>query len=372
MKFLIALFFLLPFYSLSQQNYFTITGRVVSLPDSMPMKNASVFAENTTTGTATDDNGFFKLILPSGGYNLIVTYTGYSTETQRVNSNSKEPVLIEMKVKEKDLTDVVIVSTNEVKDGWNKYGSFFLDEFLGKTINRQNCYLLNPEVLKFYYSRKRKRLKILADEPLLINNKSLGYNIKYSLDSFTHEYETTVSVYSGFPLFDEIEPSSEIELESWEAARDKAYHGSLLHFMRSLYKKELTENDFEIQYIANFNGIDSALKLSNFYSALNYEIDDSTGVVRIIPNQTKLGVIYKNEKPDPDYLKLNENEPSDFQFSYLSFQKHQPIFIESNGYFYDQNDVVVGSYWTWLKVADLVPYDYLLPQPPLENNEELN
>ncbi|MEO5967634.1 MAG: carboxypeptidase-like regulatory domain-containing protein, partial [Ferruginibacter sp.] len=162
MKYIIALFFLIPFSLKAQQNYFTVSGRVISLPDSLPMQNASVFAENTTTGTVTDNNGNFKLVLPSGGYNIIVTFTGFSTEIQRVSSTSTMPVFFEMKVKEKNLDDVVIVSSNEVKDGWNKYGSFFLDEFLGKTLNRQNCNLLNPEVLKFYYSRKRKRLKILA------------------------------------------------------------------------------------------------------------------------------------------------------------------------------------------------------------------
>lgn len=361
MKYIIALFLLFPLSLIAQQNSFTISGRVISLPDSMPMKNASVFAENTTTGTATDDNGNFKLVLPSGGYNIIVTYTGYNTETQRVSAASLHPVLFEMKVKEKDLADVVVVSSNEVKDGWNKYGSFFLDEFLGKTSNRQNCYLLNPEVLKFFYSRKKKRLKILSDEPLIINNKSLGYNIKYSLDSFTHEYETTVSVYSGFPFFEEIEPVSETEKSKWADSREEAYSGSVLHFMRSLYNEELKENSFEVQFIATYKGKDTALKLNHSYGALNYEKDDSTGVVKILPNQTKVGVFYTKEKPAPAYISSHESEPSQFQFSTLYFQPQQPIFIERNGYFYDQNDIVVGGYWTWAKIADLLPYDYLIP-----------
>ena len=368
MKYIIILILLSPFSIIAQQNSFTVSGRVISLPDSMPMKNASVFAENTTTGTATDDNGYFKLVLPSGGYNIIVTYTGYNTETQRVSSASLHPVLFEMKVKEKDLADVVVVSSNEVKDGWNKYGSFFLDEFLGKTSNRNNCFLLNPEVLKFYYSRKKKRLKILAEEPLVVNNRSLGYNIKYSLDSFTHEYETTVSVYSGFPFFEEIEPSSESENDRWVKARETAYNGSVLHFMRSLYNKALSDNKFEVQFIASYKGKDTALKLNYSYGALNYEMNDSTGIVKILPNQTKVGVIYTNEKPDPDYLKNNEGDPSAFQFSVLSFQPQQPIYIERNGYFYDQNDIVVSGYWTWAKVADLLPYDYLL-QVPMQDND---
>ena len=363
MKYIIALLFLFPFNLIAQQNYFTVSGRVISLPDSLPMQNASVFAENTTTGTVTDNNGNFKLVLPSGGYNIIVTFTGFNTEIQRVSSTSAMPVFFEMKVKEKNLDDVVIVSSNEVKDGWNKYGSFFLDEFLGKTLNRQNCNLLNPEVLKFYYSRKRKRLKILADEPLLITNKSLGYNIKYSLDSFTHEYETIVSVYSGFPFFEEMEPANEIEKTKWTKARDDAYQGSVLQFMRSLYNKDLNENKFEVQFIASYKGIDTALKLNYYYGALNYQMDDSTGVVKILPNQIRVGVIYTKEKPAAGYVMSHESEPSDFQFSTLLFKPQEPIFIERNGYFYDQNDIAVSGYWTWAKVADLLPYDYLIQAP---------
>jgi hypothetical protein len=36
--------------------------------------------------------------------------------------------------------------------------------------------------------------------------------------------------------------------------------------------------------------------------------------------------------------------------------------IEENGYFYDQSDVTNIGYWSWKKLAELLPYDYLPPQ----------
>jgi hypothetical protein len=33
--------------------------------------------------------------------------------------------------------------------------------------------------------------------------------------------------------------------------------------------------------------------------------------------------------------------------------------IEENGYFYDQSDVTNIGYWSWKKLAELLPYDYI-------------
>ena len=43
------------------QNNFTILGTVVNDVSGLPMAAASVFAQNTTMGTVTDNDGNFKL-----------------------------------------------------------------------------------------------------------------------------------------------------------------------------------------------------------------------------------------------------------------------------------------------------------------------
>ncbi len=58
--------------TLFSQSYYTISGKVVDVASQTPLQGASVFAQNTTLGTATDVNGNFKLQLPNGGYDLIV------------------------------------------------------------------------------------------------------------------------------------------------------------------------------------------------------------------------------------------------------------------------------------------------------------
>ncbi len=356
-------FFSAPVFS--QSNNFYISGTVINKETNLPLQGASVFAENTTLGTATNSEGKFSLQLPAGGYDLVVTFTGYTTESKRITSSDADNrnMFFELKPKEKELEAVAIVSTSEVKNGWQKYGSFFTDHFIGKTANSTSCSLKNPEVLKFYFSKKKNRLKVLATEPLLIENKALGYNIKYTLDSFTHAYETQVSLYTGYPLFEEMATVNNEQKNNWELARQKAYKGSILHFMRSIYKKELKEEGFEIQFLITYKDReqdkDTAFKLKNIYAALNYQKDDSTQIVEIKPNQNKIGIIFTKEKPAAGYINENKPESKDFQFSILNFAAGMSIVIEQNGYYFEQNDIAISEYWTWDKVADQLPYNYV-------------
>jgi hypothetical protein len=218
---------------------------------------------------------------------------------------------------------------------------------------------MNTDVLKFYFSKKRNRLKILATETLLVENWALGYTIKYALDSFTYEYNTDISFYTGYPLFEEMPYKDSIQQNKWDMARQQAYKGSLLHFMRSLYNKQLKEEDFEVQFIVKDKDKEKAIPLKNFYGALNYDIDDSSHLVEIKPNQTDVGVLYKKEKPAKEFIDSHPGEPADFQFSVLSFLPGKSIIIEQNGYYYEQNEIAISAYWTWDKVADLLPYDFI-------------
>ena len=344
----------------SQPVNFYISGTVVSRETNLPMAGASVFAQNTTFGTVTNAEGKFSLQLPAGGYEIAVTFTGYATETKRITSSEGETrnLAFELKQKEKEMEAVSVVATTEVKNGYEKYGSFFLDHFIGRTTNSSACSITNPEVLKFFYSKKRNRLKVTAKEPLIIVNKALGYNIRYSLDSFTHAYETQVSLYTGYPLFEEMAGDSLQHLQ-WVTERHKAYKGSLLHFMRSIYHKELKEEGFEIQFLISYNSKDTAFIPKNIYTALNYQKDDSTQTVEFRPNQQMIGVLFTKEKPAAGFLAENNQAREEFQFSILNFAPGQSVIIEQNGYYFEQTDISISEYWTWDKVADLLPYDYV-------------
>jgi CarboxypepD_reg-like domain len=356
------LFLLTAFYAITtfSQSGYTISGKIIDEATKQPLQGASVFAENTTIGTATNDQGFFTLRLPGGGYSIAVTFTGYQTETKRVTAGDagNSEMVIEIKKKEKALEEFVVKSTSEVADGLEKYGEFFLENFIGKTTNSKQCYIKNKEVLKFFYYRRTKRLKILATAPLEIVNDALGYTVKYQLDSFVHEYNTQVSLYTGNPLFQEMQSGDQAQVEKWNAARKVAYNGSILHFMRSMYQKKLKEEGFEIQFIVKNNDKETAVPLKNFYGAVNYNMDDSSKMVDIFPRQKEVAVIYKNEGSSDLYIQTTPDASSKFQLSVLSFLPEESLNIEQNGFYFEQNDITITGYWAWEKAGDMLPYNY--------------
>ena len=349
-----CLFLLSIFVSTIVFGQFTITGKVVDSTTKEPLFGASVFAQNTTSGTTTNREGEFSLSLKSGGYELIVSFTGYQSREIRISNNDNNPLQIDMTKEEKAMEEVVIRSSNEVKDGWDKYGKFFLENFIGSTPNALQCTLKNPEAVHFYYYKKSEKLKVLATEPIVISNLALGYNLRYQLDSFMYYYKTQVSSYRGYCFFSEMD-SSFAQQRIWSANRKKAYDGSKLQFMRSYYDSTLNEDGYEIALLDSM--YDKRFDIiSNPYDTSYYGMYDSTHEVEVYYPR-KISVTYK-KKPEPEYLKkfkLPLNVGS--QISYIDLL--DGIAIKENGYFYDQKDWVSQGYWSWKNLADLLPYDYI-------------
>ncbi len=340
--------------SLITYSQFTVSGKIVDSATKEPLSSASVYCQNTTIGTSTNKEGEFSLSLKSGGYELIISYTGYQTKQIRISSDDKRIPDIEMIKEEKSLGEVIIKSSNEVKDGWEKYGSFFLDHFIGVTPNATQTKLLNHDVLKFYFLKKSNKLRVLAEEPLQIENKALGYSLRYQLDSFIYYYNTNINSYRGFCLFSEMEGDDSLK-KVWAKNRENAYYGSKLHFMRSYFDSTVTEEGFMIDMLDEVNDKKfNAVK--DVYDTLYYGALDSTMQIEIwYPG--KLSITYIRKKPEPEYLKqfkLPKNVMT--QISYIDMT--DAIAIKENGYYYDQKDWINQGYWSWKNLADLLPYDY--------------
>src|SRR6185312_2066383 len=115
----------------SQQMFYAVKGKVVDKNTKAPLAGASVFAQNTTFGEATNASGDFVLRIPNGGYSLVASFTGYETGTIRISNTSlqNDSLVFELNPAEKSLEAVTIAISNEVKDGWQKYGEFFTNNF---------------------------------------------------------------------------------------------------------------------------------------------------------------------------------------------------------------------------------------------------
>lgn len=341
--------------SVAQEKTFAILGKVVDSATQQVLQGASAYCQNTTQGTITNKEGLFFLRLPNGGYDLVVSFMGYEKRVIRISNNL--PVTDTMQIallkEEKSLAEVAVVASTELKDGLEKYGKFFIEHFIGTSPNAARCVIKNPEALKFYFFKKRNKLKVTAREDLIITNEALGYNIRYQLDSFSYDYNSNISQYTGYPLFMEIDTTAAVK-EQYEKNRARTYLGSRLHFMRTLYDTTVIEEGFVVEKMEDDPKSAKGSFIKNLYSEDLYESDSSEVFINW---KGRYRITYKNVYPDKRYLqdyKLPDNIKA--QVSLLDIA--DGFSIEENGYFYDQQTVISTGYWAWKLLAELLPYDY--------------
>lgn len=339
------------FFSLAQG---TISGTVVDGETKQPLEGASVFAQNTTKGTITDKAGTFHLHLDKGGYEINVTFTGYASKTINLEVTGDRTFNLELQKGDNTLGEVIIKNTAEVPDGWVKYGEFFSKHFIGATPNADSCSLLNPQALKFLYFKRNDRLKVLATEPLQIQNRSLGYTLRYDMDSFVYFFKTDVNSYRGKCLFLPMEGDSLQQL-TWQKARRETYQGSRLHFLRSYYDSTLEKEGFAVDLYAP-SKYNQFAPLKNPYDTAYYFFNDTAATAELY-FPVKASITYTKKAPEKKYLQ-QQGLPLDVpkQISYVDLA--DGILIKSNGYFTEQKSWVNQGYWSWKNLADQLPYDY--------------
>ncbi|MEJ7766810.1 MAG: carboxypeptidase-like regulatory domain-containing protein [Chitinophagaceae bacterium] len=340
--------------AICQSDIFITNGKVFDSATQQPLSGASVFCQNTTIGTITNAEGGFSMKLPKGGYDLIISYTGYETQDLHINSSNAADLKIDLLTKDKSMSEFTVSGSNEVADGLLKYGQFFTENFIGSTPNAAQCVIQNPEVLQFYFSKKRNRLKVKEKEDLVIINNALGYKIRYQLDSFSYEYGTDVSTYSGYPFFEELE-GTDLQKDIWKQNRLKAYNGSRLHFVRAWYDSTLADEGFALERVDPSKKVLTTKPIEDPYDSSHYAVFENDDVE--INRPGRMRVIYKNEMPDKKFL-AQYKLPSYLKSQITILDIAAPFIIEQNGYFYEQTDIVNTGYWSWEKAAESLPYDY--------------
>lgn len=392
MKFFLSLILL---FSACRTSAQMLRGRVVDEAGrSVPM--ASVFLSNTSVGTRADTAGRFVLPVPQGKFDLVVTSVGYETFTQAVRSGETGELLIRLKLRTETL-ETVVVEPYE-KDGWEKWGRFFTESFIGTMNAAQECRILNPQVLRFRNSKKTNELTVSADEPLIIENRYLGYRLVYQLETFQYGFRSHFLSYTGFPLFQPL-PGNEARQKRWEKRRRELYAGSLLHFMRSVYRNTLAQEGFEIHPLRKLpneeklrvkqrmealrtggsNGQPLAFSMPRDSADYYREIMQQGDQIDVVSSTLLVGdsiayavnattaaldfpnyllILYKAKSPDPEYTRLNPQRMKGC-ISQLVLVNGTPVEVEANGSFFMPTDLMIYGYWAWSeKIATMLPFDY--------------
>jgi hypothetical protein len=363
------LFFLICNCSLAQ---YKLIGQVQENITRKNVSFANVFFANTTKGTQTDENGKFAIQIDKGGvYDLVVSFIGYETLTVQIKVDTlKTKLILLLNPKANELQAVDI---RRMKNGFERYYELFKDNFIGKTNFSKSCKLKNPRAIWFVENQNGSQVQVNSDEVLLVENKALGYIIKYQLEDFVYDFSQNFVVLLGFPLFEEMK-GSQRQQEKWQENRQKAYLGSSTHFLTSLTNRNSRSEGFTIQKLIrqkrnekNVVADSIAQKLASpmFSKYMQYLVrtpytDDQLiqkkGIETYLTFSDFIYITYNNEDEE---LQLMENpSKQNYQVSIAHLQDGTAL-LGPNGYMPDPLALVVEGRWGFEKLGELLPLDYV-------------
>lgn len=401
---LVSILFLILATNSFAQNTFAITGTVRDKKDGLP--GASIYLSGYKIATVADNDGKFRIgNLKPGSYDLLVQIVGYLPYSKSVII-SDQSVQVDLVLKENvaQLDEVVI----RADPNRQKYINQFKEFFIGKTPNALQCKILNPQVLNVDFDITNSTLTVTTTEFLVVENKALGYRLKYMLDHFEYNSRTHIIYYSGHPFFEELKATA-AKKKKYIAAREIAYYGSSQHFFKSLYQNKAQEEGYIItkmvkipnpnrypEYVINENlrkiktlpektgvrktagKIDTALlnfwtkqrdmpktidKFSRADILMDTLVHNYNQNLKWLNYTDALCIQYTKEKESLAYSKSGfwVFRPLDVPENEISIVNllQAPVRFYENGGIYDSRSLLFEGYWAYEKVADMVPMDYI-------------
>jgi hypothetical protein len=321
----IIFIFLLSGVSMAAYNQI-IKGTVYDKDTKAIINFASIYFNGTVTGTSTDSKGNFELdISKYAKMPLTISAIGYYSETI-IDFSSAKPYTILLSPKVFELSEVVVSS--KAHDRERKYNmKLFRNEFLGATANASECEIRNEEEIRFLYDTEGEILTGFALNPIIIENKALGYVITYFLDKFEYNKIKDTFLFKGNIIFKDSLSTEDPQRQLLN--RKDALMGSRMHFFRTLWTGDLKSAGFTVE-----NKDQEYLKIKDF-------------VIHAANNNMSL------------------KYPGELIICYNMLYTSRAIFLKSSVYF-DKNGYYDPAAISWEgemarhRIADELPFEYSL------------
>ncbi len=323
-----------------------ITGRVRDAENGEPLVSVNVYLSFTTIGTSTDSAGAFAITnIPPGEFDLIASRIGYERRVMPIKIVVRDSMHYEIALIPQMLKAPEVEVMAENPREWKENLERFVKAFIGETEHSSRCSILNPEVLSFH--RENDTLIARSDSVLQIDNEALGYRVYVVLKEFVWNTEMDYGHYLIYPFFQSKQPHEAKEQQRWEENREKAYKGSLKHFLHSLYAGNATDEMFTI-----FAG--SLKKLAGGQGH------------RVSPDQLNLepmtGTPFKTLQ-FPDHLRIDYGHPGlgltlfsvDLSSASIITLPHSFTMIDSLGNVIDPLSIELSGRWEKNRLAELLP-----------------
>jgi len=353
----------------------TISGIVLDAKTNEPIESASVFFDNTTIGTSTNDKGVFEISAKPGITSpLIISFLGF--EKILITEYSVDKYYKILLVEDENPLDEVLLT---YFDGMQKEKKlrYFRDQFLGLTKNGKSCTILNEDDLLLRFNKKTKQLTAHSKRPIIINNENLNYQIRFEIKDFSIDYgyvnvEKQVfrikSInYEGTSFYKNIREKDSLA----EDFRNRSYKGSILHFMRALRNENLKQEGYQL-FSKSF-----VVEPSKYINVRTIKASDSV----LVKLRLQLSVLYNEEvqsemvsttpfpvtKNTPQFKKPQDGDT--IRTNSLKFVSKQPsnlpyfnteIIIDKFGNYSPLSAFYFMGYMGNLRLGDTLPLDFKL------------
>lgn len=350
MKTYALLFFLiLTHFNTVAQSDFTLSGTILD-ENSEPLEAATVFIDGSKKLSKTDSNGHYSFSgLTSGGYQLVINMVGYGSAKQDILIQDKSLVFnLKLIATVQSLREVVIVGNGQR----HKYLSTFKKFFLGESENAKECKILNPDVLNF--SSEKQILRASTNDFLLIENPVLGYRVKYLLRDFQYNSYLETTQYHGECIFEELD-GSKTQKQLWYQNRREAYFGSLMHYLRSIYKGDIKTEGFLTYKVLNTR-LPAEINVNPINpKQFTHKIDSNLLKIKY---KRRLYIIYNKELAARNYS-FEKKDRIVMQFKDTGSVFSTDGQIDSKGNYFNYQALLIQGYWGRKRIGDQLPYEYV-------------
>ena len=94
------------------QNNFSLSGTVKDQSSGETLFGATVFIQNSTIGTTTNEYGFYSLSLNEGTYTLVISYLGFNDITREIEISQDQNLNLELSESTDQLQEVILETNN--------------------------------------------------------------------------------------------------------------------------------------------------------------------------------------------------------------------------------------------------------------------
>lgn len=350
---------LLPASVVSAQVDATIVGTITDVDTGEALPTVNVFIASSMNGMTTDNQGRYRLRgIPLGALRLYVSMIGFEPQSRDIFIREAKTYTFDFQLKEAiyEIGEITITADNKK---WKRQLEKFTRLFIGETPYALETKIVNPEVMDF--SSKRGEFRGQASEPLIIENKALGYRITYFLKEFVST--PTRWRYDGEPLYEEMTAESPEQRALWNARRDSAFYGSFRHFLLALVNDKVEEQGFKTYSRPARQSLGGQAAMSDQrypIEASKILKDSEIPGEKILDFEGFVEVIYTRETEDKTYLRL-QNQPyrrPKFQTSPIKLE-NGPAIIDLKGDMLDPYGVTFyGGYFGYERMANEMPKEY--------------